>query len=86
MIKRFSAQGGTSIVLLKDRVINISELHLQRGESHWLSGGKKWKKVHTVILIFSEKASVNVSFLDLDAYSCYFVIFICMYSIIILYM
>ncbi len=33
MIKRFSAQGGTSIGLLKDRVINTSELHLQRGES-----------------------------------------------------
>lgn len=34
MIKRFSAQGGTSIGLLKDRVITTSELYLQRGESH----------------------------------------------------
>lgn len=33
MIKWFSAEGGTSIVLLKDRVINISELHLWRGET-----------------------------------------------------
>lgn len=35
MIKWFSAQGGSSIVLLKDRIFNTSELHLQREESIW---------------------------------------------------
>lgn len=35
MIKWFNAQGGSSIVPLKDRIINTSELHLQREESTW---------------------------------------------------
>lgn len=76
MIKRFSAQGGKSIGLIKDSVINTSELHVQKGKSRCLGKKKAGEKVHSVTSIITEeslKVMLNVK-ASANAYSQHFVL------------